>query len=234
MAAHKRIKPKPQRASKSFQRQRARSLPKLNCLSRPITTSSKLCSPIRPLSTFKLNPASKLSLKLSTGNLANTNQSNAGDLFTASNNFSNIKPEPAERRVLPLGVIVVFGLPVKATPFAASRRITECCSSEFFRERMTVFHYAIANNVLANAGRIAYLKGESNRVGILANTYGHWAGKVGLGDFFNIRNGFIAVNDYDSSFKAVVDVAEICDCLLERFRFFDLACHEKRIAGLFA
>jgi hypothetical protein len=34
--------------------------------------------------------------------------------------------------------------------------------------------------------------------------------------------------------KAVVDVAEICDCLLERFRFFDLACHEKRIAGLFA
>jgi hypothetical protein len=34
--------------------------------------------------------------------------------------------------------------------------------------------------------------------------------------------------------KAVVDVAEICDCLLERFRFFDLACHENRVAGLFA
>ena len=34
--------------------------------------------------------------------------------------------------------------------------------------------------------------------------------------------------------KAVVDVAEICDCLLERLWFFDLACHEKRIAGLFA
>jgi hypothetical protein len=36
---------------------------------------------------------------LSVGTLAVTNRSNAGDLFTASNTFNNIKPEPAERRV---------------------------------------------------------------------------------------------------------------------------------------
>jgi hypothetical protein len=40
---------------------------------------------------------------LSVGSLENTNRSNDGDQFTASNNFSNIKPEPAEKRVLFLG-----------------------------------------------------------------------------------------------------------------------------------
>jgi hypothetical protein len=47
-----------------------------------------------------LNPAFKSLLNLSVGSLAVTNPSNAGDQFTASNYFSNIKPEPAERRVL--------------------------------------------------------------------------------------------------------------------------------------
>jgi hypothetical protein len=42
---------------------------------------------------FQIEPASKLCLNWSTGNLANTNLSNAGDLCTASNS------EPAERRV---------------------------------------------------------------------------------------------------------------------------------------
>jgi hypothetical protein len=37
---------------------------------------------------------------LSVGSLENINRSNDGDQFTASNNFSNIKPEPAEKRVL--------------------------------------------------------------------------------------------------------------------------------------
>jgi hypothetical protein len=54
-----------------------------------------------------LNPASKSLLSLSVGSLENTNRSNAGDQFTASNIFSNIKPEPAERRVLSSGSAVI-------------------------------------------------------------------------------------------------------------------------------
>jgi len=41
---------------------------------------------------------------LSVGSLAVTNHSNAGDHFTASNNFSNNEPEPAERRVSASGL----------------------------------------------------------------------------------------------------------------------------------
>jgi hypothetical protein len=87
-------------ASKNSLWQRARSLPKWSCLSQPITTSLKSCSPTKLRSTFKLNPASKLSLKLSTGSQALTNRSSVGDLFTASNDFSTLNTEPAERRVL--------------------------------------------------------------------------------------------------------------------------------------
>jgi hypothetical protein len=52
----------------------------------------------RPLSALILNRASQLSLNWSIENPAVTNPSSAGDLFTASSNFSNIKPEPAEMR----------------------------------------------------------------------------------------------------------------------------------------
>jgi hypothetical protein len=45
------------------------------------------------------NRVSKLPLSLSVGKQANINPSSAGDLFSANNSFSNIKPEPAERRV---------------------------------------------------------------------------------------------------------------------------------------
>ena len=96
-------------------RQEARSLPKWNSPSHLITTSLKLSLPTKLHSLSILNPASKSPLNLSVGNLEVTNPSNAGDLFTASNYFSNIKTEPAERRVLsshgvtgPLAHLVVF------------------------------------------------------------------------------------------------------------------------------
>ena len=81
-------------------RQRARSLPKWNYPSRPITASSKLSFRTKPLSRSILNRVCKSPLSWSVGSLAVTNLSNAGDLFTVSNNFSNLKPEPVERRVL--------------------------------------------------------------------------------------------------------------------------------------
>jgi hypothetical protein len=46
------------------------------------------------------SPASKLLQSLSVGSLEVTNPFAAGDLFSASNNFSNLNTEPAEKRVL--------------------------------------------------------------------------------------------------------------------------------------
>ena len=48
---------------------------------------------------------------LSVGKQANINLSSAGDLFSACNNFSNLKPEPAEMRVLSLSEFSVIGRP---------------------------------------------------------------------------------------------------------------------------
>jgi hypothetical protein len=87
-------------AFSSSPRQEARSLPTWNFQSHPITTLSKLSLPTKPHSLSILNPASKSPLSLSVGSLENITRLNAGDLFTASNNFSNINTEPAERRVL--------------------------------------------------------------------------------------------------------------------------------------
>jgi hypothetical protein len=84
----------------TFTRQEARSLPKWNFPFHLITTSSKSSFRTKLRSRSISNPASKSPLSLSIGSLANTNPFATGDLFTASNNFSNIKPEPAERRVL--------------------------------------------------------------------------------------------------------------------------------------
>jgi Protein of unknown function (DUF551) len=100
--------PNPLSASTSFPRQKARSLPTWNCLSHPITTSLKSFFRTRPLSLSILNPASKSLQNLSVGSLENITRSNAGDLFTALSNISNIKPEPAERRVL-LRELCIFG-----------------------------------------------------------------------------------------------------------------------------
>ena len=76
-------------ASRSFQRQKARSLPKLNFHSHPITALSKLSFRIKPLSRSILNRAYRSLLKLSVGNRAVTNHSSVGDLFTAFSKFSN-------------------------------------------------------------------------------------------------------------------------------------------------
>src|SRR5438270_2209491 len=84
-------------------RRKARSLPKCNSPSHPITSPLIFDSKIRPCSRSILNRVSTSFLNCWTGNQEITNCSGAGDLFTAdrraSENFSNIKPEPAERRV---------------------------------------------------------------------------------------------------------------------------------------
>ena len=70
-------------AFSSSPRQKARSLPKWNCHSRPISTSLKLRFRTRPRFASISSRVSKLCLRLRVGNLAATNRSNAGDLFTA-------------------------------------------------------------------------------------------------------------------------------------------------------
>jgi hypothetical protein len=77
--------------STSFLRQRARSLPKWNCQSHPITASSKLSFRIRLRSRSILNRVCKSCLSWSVGNLAVTNRSNAGDPFIAFSYFSTTK-----------------------------------------------------------------------------------------------------------------------------------------------
>lgn len=72
-------------ASRSSRKPKARSLLKLNCPSRPITTLSRLSFRTRPHSRSILNHAYRLCLNWSVGNRAITVRSNAGDLFTASN-----------------------------------------------------------------------------------------------------------------------------------------------------
>src|SRR5438270_13645489 len=84
-------------------RQRARSLPKWNWPFLPTTASLKSSFRIRPRSASILSRASWFIPNSQTGKLETTNPSNAGKPFTADRlapeNFSNIKTEPAERRV---------------------------------------------------------------------------------------------------------------------------------------
>jgi len=54
------------------------------------------CFRTRPLSFSTLYRASKLFLNWSV-EIGQVDHSNAGDLFTASNNFSNLKSEPAKK-----------------------------------------------------------------------------------------------------------------------------------------
>jgi hypothetical protein len=71
-------------------RRKARSLPKWNCPSRPITTLSKSFFRTRPLSRSTSNRVCRSLLRLSVGSLVITNRRNDGDLFTA------FKPDPPE------------------------------------------------------------------------------------------------------------------------------------------
>jgi hypothetical protein len=91
--------PNPTSVSRSFQRQKERSLPKWNCPSHPITASLKLSFRTKLHSRSISNRVCKSLLKLSVGSREATNRLSAGDLFTAYNDFSNTKPEPAFRRV---------------------------------------------------------------------------------------------------------------------------------------
>ena len=53
--------------------------------------------------TFNLESRVQITPELVSWKSGDTNLSNAGDPFSASNNFSNINTEPAEKRVLSLG-----------------------------------------------------------------------------------------------------------------------------------
>jgi hypothetical protein len=76
-------------------RQRARLLPKWSFPSHPITESSRSFSMIKLPSLSTWNRVSKSLPKLSVGSLEVTNLSNAGDLSSASNDFSNTNTTPA-------------------------------------------------------------------------------------------------------------------------------------------
>lgn len=80
-------------ASKIFQRQKEKSLPKWSFPSHLTTASSKLSFRIKLHSRSILNRVCKSLLSLSVGSPAVTTRSSVGDLFTAC------KPKPAERRV---------------------------------------------------------------------------------------------------------------------------------------
>jgi hypothetical protein len=85
----------------NFQQQRARSLPKWNYQSHPITASLRSFFRTKLRSRSIWNRAYRSLLKLSVGNREVTNRSNDGDLFTAFN------PNPSEMAGFYLGEFIL-------------------------------------------------------------------------------------------------------------------------------
>src|ERR1041385_6885487 len=86
----------------AFQRSKARSLKAWNSCPQTPDTQSGSCSKTEHISAAMLSHPSQFFLNCQTGKPKTTNLSTAGELFTVSD-LSNIKPEPAERRVLYCG-----------------------------------------------------------------------------------------------------------------------------------